>query len=1179
VPPTLDELSQSVATFPADQQADQLVDFVCVHLATSWESQRNHRIEDYIACFGPQFSEFRTPNDVPAELIECEFLARHGTAESADHPNVEQYAARFTGRTDAFERLRRLCLCDGRYVLIRRQGQGGLGLVWRAYDFHLERYVAIKEPNPAIAGDAGLVSRLAHEARVTAGLDHPGIVSVHELHEHDRHMPYYVMRLVDGDTLRHWIRDFHREHPSSHRKARRLAWNRLLQSFTDVCEAVAYAHEHNVLHRDLKSDNVIVGKYGETVVLDWGLAKLQTSPAGENGEAQVSESAAHFSGDETPPVKETETTEAKSVVGTLQYMAREQAQGTAEIRSDVFGLGAILYEILTGRPPYERRPDEHTLDLMQRVRSVVFARPRVVSSTVPRPLDAVCMKALAACVDDRYPTATALADDIRHWMADEPVSVCPDRVRDRTARTFRRHTGASIATAVIVILALLGFSFEGCREARRSQLQATENARRAAESARESAIQKLQKIRLTPHRSGWFKDAWTEVRAAARIGVEEILRDEAVATLAGLDAEVIRQDNTFSATHVAFDNEGRRLILGGVQDSPARVWDSETGERQVSQRPGVWPVFWTHDGSPCEVVVEPPNRLAVWNIARNELVQELEFPLEETGGIAVTSQLTRVFATDTTGKRLATALVLADGTETVAVWNVATGKLLLQFAGPSTVLAFSPDSNLLAIGNRQGEISIRSLTSGEVETCLSSERLEVSSLAFGRDVQTRYDDDHRSRWLLAAGDAGGTITVWDVQRGIPRSYCRGSRHHVYDVEFGPDGVTLASCGRDFVRLWDVMTGRNLLDISAHNTMYGLALSPDGGRLAFTSIAIHESAGGVTLVKLQKGRGIASLRGLSGRVTKTWFSHDGAFAAALSTDWRVAVWALKSGNLKYVLQVPQGFFTDSADLCFSQDGTSIAFSSGRTAMMWNTDTGQVQATWPLPPGLLDCIRFQDGKRLLLFRYETQGGKRGPFGDAHPGEHPRVFRLRSLLSEGSLDTIAEIDDFNWHAFAVAAAPDGSTFAAEGLHVGTEGKRRVICAYDGGSGEQLWSVPSPVEQLAATLSIDPGGSLLFFETCTDSIVIGSVVDLRSGVLRQPGRRFGRLSSGGQCVALSGRIWQLEDDKPLFTLSGLRASCQQAHWSRDGLDYITGRPDSSVVVVDVRRVLAELASAGIVD
>jgi tetratricopeptide (TPR) repeat protein len=350
--PNLAQLSERVSRVSAEDRPDVLVDLVAEHLRQSWQAGWGMRLEEYMEALGSDFDVVASAEALPCDLVECEFIARHKYPGSSDHPDLAEYDRRYPGRPDVHDALNARCLDGGRYVKVQLMGQGGLGRVWSAYDQHLRRHVAVKEPLPGLARQAEVLTRLEREARVTAGLEHPAIVSVHEMHPAEAGPPFYVMRLVHGRTLQEAL--------TGEDGKGQVHWNELLQVFTTVCEALAYAHSRGVIHRDLKPSNIMVGSFGEVQVMDWGMAKVLRRSESANGE--------------TPPPHERPTeihgaglssavdaSEPGAVLGTPAYMAPEQARGEVENldeRADVFGLGAMLYVLLTGQPPYVGEANE-----------------------------------------------------------------------------------------------------------------------------------------------------------------------------------------------------------------------------------------------------------------------------------------------------------------------------------------------------------------------------------------------------------------------------------------------------------------------------------------------------------------------------------------------------------------------------------------------------------------------------------------------------------------------------------------------------------------------------------------------------------------------------------------------------------------------------------------------------
>jgi serine/threonine-protein kinase len=332
---------------------------------------------------------------------------------------------------------------DQRYVLARLHATGGTGQIWLARDGDLGREVALKVLRPDRAGQAAVQKRFVEEARIAGQLEHPAIVPVYELARRaDDGQPFYAMRFVKGRTLTQAARDYHEKRARG--EAGQLDQLALVGAFVAVCNAVAYAHARGVIHRDLKGQNVVLGDFGEVIVLDWGLAKVVDRP-GEDGAAPVV----------VAPGGRRDETLTGQVLGTPAYMAPEQAAGRPDLineRTDVYGLGAVLYEILTGRPPFG---GEEFLVILHRVREEEPARPRQVAPDVSPALEAVCLKAMAKEAAARYPGAADVARDVQRWLADEPMTAYREPRAARLARWLRRHRAGATAAAVAVAVACL----------------------------------------------------------------------------------------------------------------------------------------------------------------------------------------------------------------------------------------------------------------------------------------------------------------------------------------------------------------------------------------------------------------------------------------------------------------------------------------------------------------------------------------------------------------------------------------------------------------------------------------------------------------------------------------------------------------------------------------------------
>lgn len=335
-----------------------------------------------------------------------------------------------------------------RYSRTRVHSQGGLGRVWLARDHTLNREVALKEIRNDRGVTAEKVRRFMREAQITGQLEHPNIIPVYELSADSSESPYYTMRFLRGGTLSDRITTF--------QKTKTAGWNsleltQLLSAFVGVCHAIAYSHSRGVIHRDLKPDNIMLGAFGEVILLDWGLAKTVDEVIGDH--------------EETGPAVEVvgeaavDRTQYGQIVGTVNYMAPEQASGNLRKigpATDIYGLGGILYAILTGCAPHHRlraeSGDGSTRAILHQIASGEAPSARAADQTIPKALDAICAKAMARSTKGRYETATQLAEDVQRWLADEPVSAHQAQFRERAVRWMRRHKSWTVATAAALLL-------------------------------------------------------------------------------------------------------------------------------------------------------------------------------------------------------------------------------------------------------------------------------------------------------------------------------------------------------------------------------------------------------------------------------------------------------------------------------------------------------------------------------------------------------------------------------------------------------------------------------------------------------------------------------------------------------------------------------------------------------
>ncbi|MCU0257299.1 MAG: serine/threonine protein kinase, partial [Vicinamibacterales bacterium] len=366
-----------------------------------------------------------------------------------------------------------------RYVVVGTAGKGGMGIVHVAQDVGLLRRVALKELAPAAARDEDARARFVREVQVTAQLDHPHIVPVYSLEVAEGDRPAYAMKLVEGRTFVELIAEARAQWDAGRRPDERHLLHARLEHFLKVCDAVAYAHERGVVHRDLKPANLMIGAHNEVYVMDWGLCRVVASAA-HHAEDLVS--PARTSGDGSETV-------CGTVVGTPRYMSPEQARGenaTLDARADQYSLGAILFELVTLRPPIAGRDALAILAVAAQGRhepvTHAFGKP------LPPELIAIVEKAMSRDPRDRYASVTALADDLRRFMRGEAVEARPDSPWQRLVRQVARRRQAvaigMLAFAVLSLVTTLGLLWRHERALARERLQQQRYEAFVAEAAK-----------------------------------------------------------------------------------------------------------------------------------------------------------------------------------------------------------------------------------------------------------------------------------------------------------------------------------------------------------------------------------------------------------------------------------------------------------------------------------------------------------------------------------------------------------------------------------------------------------------------------------------------------------------------------------------------------------------------
>jgi predicted Ser/Thr protein kinase/tetratricopeptide (TPR) repeat protein len=842
-------------------------------------------------------------------------------------------------------------ICLGKYQIIRELGRGGMGVVYEAKDGDLGRRVALKMllgPRSTDTKENKLEeeTRFIREARVTATLPkHPNIVGIYEtgILQGQR---YIAMEYIDGKQLTEWRK--HTTSPLRHQVA----------VLRDATLAVDHAHRHGIIHRDLKPANILVDTKGHPHVTDFGLAK---------------------SGD---PETANTLTAAGMVMGTPAYMSPEQAQGRRNIdrRTDVWSLGVILYELLTGRQPFR---GETPLDTVLKVVNDDLVPPSSArGSTAPlfdKGIENICLKTLAKNPRDRYTTAKAFADDLTHWIKGEQVTVEPPKP-DRSKLYTNWAVAAGVIAAVLVGVWMFypaapsAAELEAKREIRSQELVtqgqkllaqgkhadalvafgralAENPSNRAAAAGKKEAEQKLVAAASAkaapapvappaPAPAPKATSAEETARKAREAQEAERLRNQTVSNeLAELDVLVkgLREEESFGTARELLDQAAKRHA---DQD-----WAESIGDRQNFLKKAVEELYPSLRDQALDArrrgnsaaVDALRARVARWKWAG---VQESlddaiakaapsPTPAARPGSDAPPAPAGAELA-PLKGHRtgVCAAAISPDGKlvltssfdETVRLWDVSGRKertKLLEGGAFAKAVAFSRDGKWMAAGLSDGTISIWDSSKQAARSFMAHEN-QVSGIEFSPDSK-----------LLASASTDGSARLWDVPTNLLKAKMEGHPKGAMSLAFSPDGKLLAVGSADpLVKIWKVGSDRDFRTLEGYHdgAILALAFSPDSRVLASGG-----SDSKVIFWELDSGRR-RSFDGHSGAVRGLAFAPDGRWFASASLDGTLRIWDVASGSVKVSFSDEGKFY---GTVC-SRKGDLLAGCSGAgTLRLWDT----------------------------------------------------------------------------------------------------------------------------------------------------------------------------------------------------------------------------------------------------
>ncbi len=1080
----------------------------------------------------------------------------------------------------------------GRYPVTGHLGAGGMGEVLQVRDEDVGREVAAK----VVLGEADgpMLAKFILEARVTGQLEHPNIVPMHELGmTHDGRV-YFTMKRVEGEDLERLL-------DGSRGGADRSIYE-YLQIFLKVCDAVAFAHSRGVIHRDLKPANIMVGRFGEVQLMDWGMAKVTGQP---DSAASGCTLALGVEG----PLKTLDGT----IVGTPAYMPPEQAEGRidqVDQRSDIYALGSVLYELLTLEPPYT---GDSAWTVLDQVIAGQLAPPsqRAPGRNIPWELETVVLKAAAHRKEERYQTVEALKGDLERFLAGQTLGAARYSAWQILVKWGRRNQAAVLAGLAVCVIAIgltltylvkMQSALQREADLRAKADDATRvavRAKRVAVRERGVAARERDRARSERDRARDEERKTVKALALAHAKAAEVAANNGDALLATfLAARSIEladnpQARELFNTHrqrvhtlintlrghrgairtAVYDPAGLRILTAST-DRTARLWDASSGKQiavlrghtrllrgAVFDKTGARILTWGEDSTARLWDATTGRSLQVFRGHRDWVVSASFSPdgrrvltasADKTARIwdvASGKELRRLgphvnplrqalFSPD--GRRIATHC----GGQGSRLWVASTGKLIKAFelVGFENSLALSADGKRLVMAKGSGAIRLFEASTG---------RRLAEFKGKGGAVWAVFSRDGKE---LVSGWGDGTVRVWDARTGKERMRFGGRAGWLLRPEFSADGKRMLTVStRGIAQVWDLATGKPLGLIASHRGALGSATySPDNKQiLTASSNPIRPGSQTAQLWSDEAGSWLAQFP-----TRHATFNPDGSLLQFVTKQGEVVLWDTARQTTHSTLTSAKGKIYHTS---FTPDGKSVLTQSVEdTVRLWSIATGKPRITFQPKRGVETTIVLSaDGRRILT----TAGTGTAEVWDAATGKRLALIERKGLLSE--------------HGTTVFS-PDGGLIASET----STGK---VSVYHAISGKRLYEV-NTATQLGASnvMSIRFSRDGRWIATLAGDIMVWSA---RTGfgqcTIEVHGNVFEMTFSPDSNQLLTATdfsglaLWDVRTGKKRHSLGGRMQAFHHAEFSSDRRRIIAvSSKDNSIRVFDAatRKLVASI-------